>query len=486
MKKYVFPILIGVILSASVAFATQLYFSVGIENDNSGVQHPQMSCYDDGTIVLEGDTPDAYETTIQIVDPTADRTYYVPNYTGASVISTLTTNAPDVVNSVWGGTNQWIFEGATADGIETIITPTDPTSSDKTVTIPNQSGAMILSPAGVADATNAISGGTGTFVWEGATADGYETTLAVTDPTGDRTITAPDLTGTIGLILGTGASVAVPSTLATNGVDVANSVWSGTNQFIFEGATANDYETIFTPTDATADRTVTIPNLTGTLGLILGTGASVSVPSTLATNGVDVVNSVWGGTNQYIMEGATADDYETVLTPTDATADRTQTLQNADGIVVLDVTACTDLEGDGLAITTAVLNLSPAEGGFKMPFNFYQTDATGSQTAVALAVLGLAGNTEYTMPYAGSVMAISVASNDARTAGTVTVDATVNGTATGLQAVLNATDTTYAQATQAQDADAFSAGGRLGVKITTSADWTPVTADVVVTVLCEQ
>jgi len=37
------------------------------------------------------------------------------------------------------------------------------------------------------------------FVFEGATDDGFETTLTVTDPTADRTITLPDSTGTVAL-----------------------------------------------------------------------------------------------------------------------------------------------------------------------------------------------------------------------------------------------------------------------------------------------
>ena len=37
---------------------------------------------------------------------------------------------------------------------------------------------------------------------------------------------------------------------------------------LFEGATANDHETTFTVTDPTADRTVTIPDATGTVGLL--------------------------------------------------------------------------------------------------------------------------------------------------------------------------------------------------------------------------
>ena len=43
-------------------------------------------------------------------------------------------------------------------------------------------------------------GSTGSLVFEGATSNDFETTLAVTDPTADRTITLPNLTGTIALL----------------------------------------------------------------------------------------------------------------------------------------------------------------------------------------------------------------------------------------------------------------------------------------------
>ena len=43
-------------------------------------------------------------------------------------------------------------------------------------------------------------GTTGSLVFEGTTADAFETTLAVTDPTADRTITLPNATGTVPLL----------------------------------------------------------------------------------------------------------------------------------------------------------------------------------------------------------------------------------------------------------------------------------------------
>ena len=45
----------------------------------------------------------------------------------------------------------------------------------------------------------AITIASGQIVFEGATANDFETTLAVTDPTADRTITFPDAAGTVAL-----------------------------------------------------------------------------------------------------------------------------------------------------------------------------------------------------------------------------------------------------------------------------------------------
>lgn len=89
--------------------------------------------------------------------------------------------------------------------------------------------------------------------------------------------------------------------------------------------------------------------------------------------------------------------------------------------------------------------------------------------------------TEAQVPWEFEIVAVSVTSSAARTAGTLTADVTIDGTATGLQAILNATDTTRDYATQPRANDLGAAGSRVGVKLTT-ASWTPVTADIAVDV----
>ena len=111
---------------------------------------------------------------------------------------------------------------------------------------------------------------------------------------------------------------------------------------------------------------------------------------------------------------------------------------------------------------------------------FVQINAAASQTDVGLTVAEVSDG--YLMPFAGEVVAVTVRSNAARTAGTLTADALVNGTAAGLTAVLNATTTNNVKSTQPRGKDEFAAGAYIGAKVTTDSSWTPVTADIVVTV----
>jgi hypothetical protein len=66
----------------------------------------------------------------------------------------------------------------------------------------------------------------------------------------------------------------------------------------FEGATANDFETTLQVTDPTADRTITLPNVTGTV---------------ITTGNLSDITNIGVFTSTITMEGSTADDYELTL-----------------------------------------------------------------------------------------------------------------------------------------------------------------------------
>jgi hypothetical protein len=136
----------------------------------------------------------------------------------------------------------------------------------------------------------------GSIVFEGATADDFETTLAVTDPTADRTVTIQDKTGTLAMQgrdindvvvmdasdgSGTDEAGAILLNASASGVDdgeallyedgtgdhIVNPVLQIAGNFVFEGATVDAFETTLAITDPTADQTITLQNKTGTVAL---------------------------------------------------------------------------------------------------------------------------------------------------------------------------------------------------------------------------
>jgi hypothetical protein len=211
--------------------------------------------------------------------------------------------------------------------------------------------ALTMSGANVTIAGNLTVSGTTTtvdsstvsittgFVFEGSTADSFETTLTTTDPTADRTITLPDLTGTVSLITATETLTNKTLTSPTiNSPTIATPIFTGAGDvrgsFVFEGATADSFETTVTVVDPTADRTISFPNATGTVSLVTGTETLTNKTLTSPTINTPTINSP-----TIVFEGSTADSFETTIAVTDPTADRTLTLPNVTGTFsVIDAT----------------------------------------------------------------------------------------------------------------------------------------------------
>jgi hypothetical protein len=143
----------------------------------------------------------------------ATHDYVIANGTGAAVRSDLNNALAAIVSNNSSSTEpattyafQWW-----ADTTNTLlkirnaansawVTVGDYSTANLGLLTTSSASSTYLAKAG-GTVTGALEiGTTGSLVFEGTTADGFETTLAVTDPTADNTITLPNATGTVPLL----------------------------------------------------------------------------------------------------------------------------------------------------------------------------------------------------------------------------------------------------------------------------------------------
>jgi len=116
-------------------------------------------------------------------------------------------------------------------------------------------------------------------------------TAGISDAKGDLIVgSADDAVARLGV--GTNGQVLTAASGATYGVQWSDPAAVGVfdTQITFEGATADGYETTLTVTDPTADRTITLPNATGTVALTSDITAAVDAITT---------SVIEEGTNEY-------------------------------------------------------------------------------------------------------------------------------------------------------------------------------------------
>ena len=273
------------------------------------------------------------------------------------------------------------------------------------------------------------------IVYEGATADDYETTITVTDPTADRTITFPDVTGTV---VTTGDTGSVTSTMILDGT-IANADISATAEIaVSKLANGTARQLLQTDAGGTEVEFASDIDIPGTLDV---TGA-VTLDSTLQVVGnISTDASV-------VFEGATADAFETTLSVTDPTADRTITLPDATttvaGLAVAQsftkaqrgtVVALTDAAtiavdlslGNNFSVTLAgnrTLGAPTNQTAGQSGVIVVTQDGTGSRTLAYNSVYKFAGGTAPTLTTTAS--AVDVLAYYVESASRITVTSLLN------------------------------------------------------------
>tara|TARA_B100000609_G_scaffold198387_1_gene197888 strand:+ start:828 stop:2228 length:1401 start_codon:yes stop_codon:yes gene_type:complete len=160
-------------------------------------------------------------------------------------------------------------------------------------TISTISGLTSLSSTALTagSGANAILLASGTITFEGGTANDFETTLAVTDPTADRTITFPDAGGTVALT----SDIVYPVT-PTNSVTLTNKTLTLGNNTIsgtfaqFNTAVTDATLVSTTGSETLTNKSVNLANntLTGTLAQF---NTAVSDATLVSTTGTETLTN---------------------------------------------------------------------------------------------------------------------------------------------------------------------------------------------------
>ena len=226
-----------------------------------------------GSLTFEGPTPDLFETTLAVADPTADRTLTFPDVDGTiitsgdsgTVTSTMIADGTIVNADINASAGIAFSKLATLTSAHFLLG-----NSSNVATATQITGDISVSNAGVAAITagsivNADISGSAAIA-ASKIVSGSTSGAGVLQLSDSTTSTSTTLAATANAVKVTKdvADAALPKAggTLTGAVTISN-----TGSLLFEGATDNAFETTLAVTDPTADRTITLPDTTGTVAL---------------------------------------------------------------------------------------------------------------------------------------------------------------------------------------------------------------------------
>ena len=270
------------------------------------------------------------------------------------------------------------FEGSTTNAYDTTVSVTDPTAN-RTITLPNASGTVVLADGSgnVTVSGDLTVSGTTTIVnstilevqneikFEGPTANDFETSLKVVEPTADRTITFPDATGTVAILDTT-------QTLTNKTINLTSNTLATTLAQLNTALSDADLATL-AGTETLTNKTLTSPKINEDV-ILTATSTELNILDgvTATAAQINVLTSLTAdATELNILDGAVLSTAE--LNYVDGVTSAIQTQLNNKQAIVANVsdTEIGYLDGVTSAIQTqlngkqaTVLNVSDVEIGY--------------------------------------------------------------------------------------------------------------------------
>jgi len=357
------------------------------------------STYPDVTIVGAGISSTAIAgSTVTVTSTEADTLATVTGRGAATATdSTFGSTTPTGAGAITLKNDKIVFEGGTGGGTNyTELKVTDPTAP-RAVTLPNASGTVAL--------TSDLTGGTVTSVTVAATAGTpYSSTTTpsftiagsgiASSSISSSTVTVNVPTQTLDVVTTAGSNTSNAfssnSTVTGGGAfGAASSTSIESGGLLFEGSSADANETLLTPVNATAARTIYLPNASGT----------IPVPATEGTTGQVLTSAGTGAAPTWGTAGSGTVTSVSVTTAngvsgTVATATTTPAISLTLGAITPSSVASTGaVSGTTLtASSTSTLQDTVTLGTTTAGTANLTTAATGNEY-MSFSAIGSAGNT---------------------------------------------------------------------------------------------
>ena len=373
--------------TATLTVGTNGTLDIVTTDDNAAAANIQITA--DGTAELAGTTVtldssggitlDADGGTITFADAGSSLgTITSSGYSGTAAVATAvtvtdneSTNENNVITFVAGADSDGGNVGLESDGNLTYNPSTGTLSVTNLVT------------SGTHTVTNSVEmTASSTVVFEGATADAHETTLGTIDPTGDRTINLPNVSGTIPVLAAVSAVAVTATPTELNIMDGGTSATS-TTVADADRVVMNDNGTMVqvAVTDLAAyfdDEITAMPNLTsvGTLTALTVDDVAINGKVITMTGDTSDTTTITAGTNGTLdittTDAAGANGHVTITADGTFEAVGTTVTLDSSGDIALEATGDVNIpanvgvtfgddgekiEGDGTDLTISANNL---------------------------------------------------------------------------------------------------------------------------------
>ena len=359
---------------------------------------------DVASIVFEGTTGDAYETTLTVVDPTADRTVTLPNATGTVVlkdtVDTLTNKtltSPTISGSpvITGLSSAGMSSSSAApkDYVDSIL-------GSATAASTSAASAATSATSAATSATNSATSATSSAA--SATSSATSATASATSATSAATSASSSATSATSSATSATAAATSATSAATSATSSAASATSAANSVSTIASYASAASTSATSAATSATSSATSATASATSATASATSATASATSATSAATSATSASTSASSSATSATAASTSAASAVVSATSSATSATAAATSATSAATSATSSATSATAAATSATNAATSASSASTSASSAVTSASSAATSATNAATSATSAATTYTNYDARYLGS------------------------------------------------------------------------------------